>query len=160
MIRYILLAVILFLTVGCGKENTPGESDYRTPYTGLFGFTMVKSTMVMCYDTTFPCNEGWKEIAIDTNFIISFVQIFDTNRVKIHFGDSIIGIDDRGDTVSQTFFPILSPNGDFALPEYPIGGHNYFTGFFKGYDTIEMVLQFGYGIGGYDKYKIVGIREF
>ncbi len=112
----------------------------------------------MCYDTVFPCINGWKEINIDTTLLISVVDKQDTNRIKIQFGNSIIGVDDRGDTISQTLYPILSLKGDLTLPEYPIGGHNNFTGFYKGHDTIKIHLQFGYGIGGFDKYKILGIR--
>ncbi len=154
-----MLSVIILFAICCDKENNTKDEDYRTPYTGLFDFTTVKSTIVMCYDTAFPCIDGWKEINIDTNHIISEVEEYDTNRVKIQFGDSIIGLDDRRDTVYQTIFPILSINGNLTLPEYPVGGHNKFTGFYKSYDTIEINLQFGYGIGGYNKYKIVGIRE-
>lgn len=159
MRRSILFSIIILFAISCEKESTPKEEDYRTPYTGLFKYTTVKSTMVMCYDTAFPCNDGWKEINIDTNLIISEVEENDTNRVKIQFGDSIIGLDDRGDTVYQTIYPILSINGNLSLPEYPIGGHNNFTGFYKSYDTIEINLQFGYGMGGYDKYEIFGIRK-
>ena len=159
MKRSIFLSVVFLFAISCEKENPQTEKDYRTPYTGVFKFTSANSTMVMCYDTVFPCIDGWKEINMDTNNIVSDVEKYDTNRIKIQFGDSIIGVDDRGDTVYQTIYPILSINGDLSLPEYPIGGHNYFTGFFKGHDTVEINIQFGYGIGGYDKYKIIGIRE-
>ncbi len=159
MKRSILLVVLSLYTFGCEKGNVPHEEDFRTPYAGLFKLTTVKSTMVMCYDTLFPCIDGWKPINIDTNHVINEVEKYDTNRMKIEFGNSIIGVDDKGDTISKTIYPIISSNGDLSLPEFPYGGHNSFSGFYKGHDTIEINLQFGYGIGGYDTYKIVGIRE-
>jgi hypothetical protein len=159
MKRSVFYSIIVLLAISCEKDTAPTEEDYRTPYTGLFTFTTVKSTMVMCYDTVFPCVDGWKEIDIDTNIIISAVEKNETDRIKIKFGDSIIGIDDKGNTIRQTIYPKLLSNGALVLPEYPVGGHNRFTGLYKGYDTIEINLQFGYGMGGYDKYKILGIRN-
>ena len=160
MKKHVYILILIFIAFSCEIENSKEYEDYREPYTGLFMFTTVKSTRVMCYDTVLPCIDGWKEINIDINTIIREVEKNDTNRIKIQFGDSIIGVDDRGDTMNQTIYPILSSNGDLTLPEYPIGGHNNFSGFYKGYDTIELNLQFGYGIGGYNKYKITGIRDY
>lgn len=148
-----------FLLFSCKKENIQEEDDYRKPYTGLFSFSTIKSTMVMCYDTLPPCINGWEEINFDTINFSSNVTLIDSNRIRILFGDDIIGIDDGGDTLSQELLPILLLNDSLSLPEYPIGGHNNFIGFYSNYDTIKIYLQFGFGNGGYDKYEVLGIRE-
>ncbi len=159
MRNIIIILLITFILFSCKKENIQDiKDDYRKPYTGLFSFSTVKSTMVMCYDTLPPCIDGWIEINIDTINFLSNVTLIDSNKLKIQFGDSIIGIDDNGDTLPQTLLPILLLNDSLSLLEYPIGGHNKFIGFYSNYDTISIYLQFGYGVGGYDKYNISGIR--
>lgn len=155
-IIFIFLLTLPFL--GCKKKDNNKE-DYRNSYIGTFNFMTIKRTIVMCYDSSSDCIDGWKEINKDTNNIISDIEKHNTNRIKIQFGDSIIGVNDKGDTIYQTIYPILSINGVLSLPEYPIGGHNNFTGFFKEHDTVEISIQFGYGIGGYDKYEIIGLRN-
>jgi hypothetical protein len=159
MRNILIILLITFILFSCNKENIQEvNDDYRKPYTGLFSFLTIKSTMVMCYDTLPPCFDGWKEINFDTINFSSYVTLIDSNKLKILFGDSIIGIDDNGDTLSQTLLPILLLNDSLSLPEYPIGGHNKFIGFYSDYDTVRLYLQFGYGVGGYDKYNILGVR--
>ncbi len=158
MKRYFLLPFLMLLLFGCRKE-CPDDVDYRQLYVGSFDFMCRKSTMVMCYDTNIDCVNGWKEQWVYTNYLESYVDLYSSNRVKIQFGDAIIGINvDTDDSIKQTIFPILLDNGDINLPEYPIGGHNHFIGKYIGYDTIEINLQYGYSAGGYDKYKVIGTR--
>ena len=153
---YYLLFVIVFLKRK-KKDNNQADEDYRKPYTGVFNFTTIKSTVCMCYDTIPPCINGWKEYDFDTTYYSSNVSIIDSNRLVIQIGDGIIGVDDRGNDVSKTFYSILL-NDSLSLPEYPLGA-GYFKGHYIGYDTIILDIQFGYGIGGYHKYEILGIRE-
>lgn len=160
MRRYILLLVSIFVIPGCEPETI--NEDYRTPYTGVFKFRSVSSSILMCYDSTSACVDGWKEINIDTIVVIDKVEPYESNRINIPFTDSMVGVVLGGsiqEPIDQNIYPILSTDGQLTLPGYPIGGFNYFTGEYKGHDTIEINIQFGYGMGGYDKYEIVGIRE-
>jgi len=152
--RVIFLFIAALCIYGCDKE----KEDYRTPYTGVFKFTTVSSTVVMSYDKISSCTVGWEEVNVDTTYITTEVEKVDINRLKIQFGNALIGISDVGDTITQTICPILSSNGDLTLPEYPVGGHNRFIGSFKGYDTIVIEIQYGCWVGGYDKYKIIGVK--
>ena len=151
--------------MGCKKE-----SDYRDSYTGKFHFTTLHSTITMCYhDTTVSdgCVNGWKVLCTDTVHYWSNVVKEGIERIKIQFGDGIIGVFTtvnfgdgtiKHDTIKQTIYPILLANGEFVLPEYPPGGHNRFEGSYLGKDTINIIIQVGGLIGGYDKYEIVGVR--
>jgi hypothetical protein len=163
MKNILLIVSIIFLFVSCDKKDTPKEvnNDCRESYTGVFSFSTIKSTVVMCYDTLPPCYNRWKEINVDTSYYSSNVEILDTNRLIINFGDSIIGIVGSGhtaDTIKMELHPILL-NDSLYIPEYSsLGGHNKFIGFYSGYDTIKLYIHFGMGMGGYDKYSILGVR--
>ncbi|KWW40573.1 MAG: hypothetical protein F083_1499 [bacterium F083] len=66
------------------------------------------------------------------------------------------------DTVfTMTVTPILENDGTLTFPreEYPSGGHNMFEGRFLSLDTIKIDFTYSLGIGGYDKYQVVGIRK-
>lgn len=148
---------MILLLLSC--EKTPIEEDYRDNYTGIFYFTTIGQGISMCYDSSTTCINGWEIVNSDTTFINSEVELVDSNRLKILFGDGIIGKDDKGNIIDQTINPILFADGELSLPEYPIGGHNMFLGNYFGFDTICMTLQFGYGIGSYLKFEVTGIRE-
>lgn len=150
----LFLLLILVAFIACEKEE-----DYRKPYTGLFNYTTIKRTVVMCYDNSPECIDGWKTLSSDTIYYSSSVKEYDIDKLKIKFGDGIIGIADKDSTITQTIYPIISSEGVLTLSDYPIGGHNKFDGKFFGYDTIKINLQFGYQIGGYDGYEIIGIRD-
>lgn len=155
-IIFVFLLILPFL--GCEKKDN-NEADYRNPYIGIFNFTTIKRTIVMCNDSSPECIDGWRILNCDTTQYISSISKNDTERIKIQFGDDIIGVDDNDSIINQTIFPIISKIGDLTLPEYPKGGHNKFEGSYIGYDTIKINLQFGYQIGGYDEYEIIGIRD-
>ena len=50
MKKHVYILILIFIAFSCEKENS--QEDYRTPYTGLFKYITIKSTMVMCLDTT------------------------------------------------------------------------------------------------------------
>ncbi len=144
--------------LGCEKKDN-NEEDYRNSYIGIFNFMTIKRTIVMCYDSSSECIDGLRVLSCDTTQYSSSISKNGTERIKIQFGVGIIGVDDNDSTITQTIFPIISKIGDLTLPEYPRGGHNKFEGSYIGYDTIKINLQFGYQIGGYDEYEIIGIRN-
>ncbi|MBN1927651.1 MAG: hypothetical protein JW798_17585 [Prolixibacteraceae bacterium] len=152
--RYLIL--ILLFCIGCPDE--PIEYDYREPYLGEFNFTTTRKAIGMCYNNSDTCIDGWTYRIMYIKNLTSCIEPLDSNRLTIKFGDDIIGIDDHRDTVSQTITPILLPEGVLSLPEYPPGA-GYFTGNYVGYDTILLDIQFGYGIGGYTRYEVTGIRN-
>lgn len=151
----IFICIVLLLS-GCKKE--PRDEDYRKPYTGFYKFTTVRKGISMCYEPSSTCVDGWEVVNSDTSLITSEIEKFDTNRLKIQFGEGIIGKDDKDSVWEQTVYPILLSNGELSLPEYPIGA-GYFKGYFNGNDTLILDIQFGYGIGSYTKYEVMGIRE-
>ena len=156
---FALFLIIAFM--GCEKPIKE-EPDYRNFYTGKFHFTTLHSPIVMCYHPPSPdsncCVNGWRVMYTDTVHYWSNVLKEDTERIKIQFGDGIITVNDKGDTIYKTIFPIINSNDILTLPEYPTWGHNRFEGSYIGKDTINIIMQVGGMIGGYDKYEIVGIR--
>ncbi len=153
-VLYYIVIVLFFL--GCKKE--PIKEDYREPYTGLFNFTTIEKGISMCYDSSATCIDGWETVIIATSFISSSVESIDTNRIGIKFGNGIIGTDDKDSVMEQTIYPILLPDGELSLPEYPIGA-GYFKGYYIGFDTLILDIRFGYGIGAYKKFEVLGVRE-
>ena len=104
---------------------------------------------------------GWVEYLIDTSYLTSSVVKVNSDRIKIQFGEGIIGVNlEANDTLTMTVEPILKENGELEFPwaEYPIGGHNHIDGKFVTADTIKLNIKYGYLIGGYDKYQVVGVR--
>lgn len=147
-IAFLLMAFLL----GCKK------SDWRDPYTGSFDFTCVKSTLV-------STENGWEERWIDTSYLTSKVVLDKDNsdRIKIQFGEGTIGVNldsNNKDSLYMTVNPILKKNGELEFPsaEYPQGGHNHIEGKYVTTDTIKMDINYGYQVGGYDKYHVIGIR--
>jgi hypothetical protein len=148
---------MILLSSSCNKE--PIEEDYRVNYTGYFNFITIEQGISMCYDSSSACIDGWEIVNTDTSYITTEVVLADTNRLKIKFGEGIIGENDNDSLIAQTINPILMADGELSLPEYPIGGHNKFSGNYFGFDTIRMDFQFGFGIGSYKKFEVIGVRE-
>lgn len=152
--RYILSLALLMVLLSCCKKT---EEDWRMPYTGVFDFMCAHSEIVLT-------GEGWEERLIDTSSLRSMVETYGNNRMKIKFGEGVIGVNfDHNilDTVKMIVTPILAGNGvlNFPWEEYPSGGLNKFEGNYSGMDTIYIYIQYGYGLGGYEKYKVLGIRK-
>lgn len=140
--------LLLAFLVGCKK------SDWRDPYTGSFDFMCVKSTMVSTAN-------GWEERWIDTSYLTTSVVKVNPDRIKIQFGLGTIGVNlESDDTLTMTVEPILKESGKLEFPsaEYPQGGHNHIDGEYITTDTIKLNIHYGYLIGGYDKYAIIGKR--
>lgn len=152
------LIVLAALLIGCKK------TDWREPYTGTFNFMCRQSIMTICYDTTAPeyHNGGWIETHIDTTYLKSDVVALDSDKVKIQFGEGIIGThpDIQNTTLTKTVCPILKNNGEleFPSPEYPSGSHNRFEGRYVGTDTIMMNITYSVLNGSYKKYQVLGTR--
>ena len=141
------MLLVAFLA-GCKK------SDWRDPYTGAFDFMCRKSTMVSDAN-------GWVERWVDTTYLTSNVVKENSDRIKIQFGTGTIGVNlETNDSLTMTVKPILKEDGDMEFPpaEYPQGGHNHIDGKFLTADTIKININYGYQVGGYDKYEIVGVR--
>ncbi|MFW5822749.1 MAG: hypothetical protein ACOCU7_05115 [Tangfeifania sp.] len=155
MKRFPISLIVLFcLITTCKKEKT----DYRLPYTGNFEITTFKNVVSMCYDSSASCIDGWETIRMDTTTMNSFIEAVNKNRLDIEFGTNEIGR--YNDSIyKEIFYPIISSEGEMTLPEYPRGGHNFFEGFFFGYDTLIMNFHYGFGIGGYRQHEITGIRK-
>ena len=85
-----------------------------------------------------------------------------SDRIRIQFGDGNIGtnVDNGNVPISMIVNPIIKENGEleFPYPEYPNGGFNSFTGHYIGTDTIVINIKYGYLMGSYNKYQIVGVR--
>lgn len=149
MKRFLFAMLLMAFLAGCK------ESDWRDPYTGTFNFTCRKSTMV-------TDDVKWNEISIDTTYFTSDVVLESSDRIKIQFGTGTIGVDlDSGnDSLYMTVKPIIKKNGELEFPsaEYPQGCHNHIEGKYLTTDTIRLDISYGYLIGGYDKYQIVGVR--
>ncbi|MBR6930393.1 MAG: hypothetical protein IKH61_09255 [Bacteroidales bacterium] len=108
------------------------------------------------------CIDGWKEMDVDTTYLTSDVVMANFDRLRIQFGNGNIGINvDNGNApISMIVNPIIKENGalEFPYPEYPSGGFNSFTGNYIGTDTIVISIKYGYLMGSYNKYQIVGVR--
>jgi hypothetical protein len=157
MKKLILLfgALIFFVLFNyCEQEVV----DYRNSYTGEFKFTTLTNTKSMCYDSSETCVNGWMSYNFETTQITSHIEMFSENRLKIHFGDGALG-HYNDSTYFQIFYPELSPDGSLYFPDYPRGGHNNIEGKFNGYDTLIMKFNFGFLIGGYDEYSVMGTRN-
>ena len=113
----------------------------------------------MCYDSSTSCVNGWKILRIDTTVMETVIEMINDDRLEIQFGTSEIG--KYNDSVyKEIFYPVISSDGELSLPEYPKGGHNFFEGYFTGYDTLIMSFHYGFGIGGYRQYKVTGVRKY
>ena len=138
------------------------EADWREPYTGTFDFMCRASTMTMSYDSLPDFIGGWKEMYIDTSYLTSDVVMANSDRIRIQFGDGNIGtnVDNGNAPISMIVNPIIKENGEleFPYPEYPSGGFNSFTGNYIGTDTIVISIKYGYLMGSYNKYHIIGVR--
>jgi len=145
--------LILFLFTNCSKD----EPDFRNPFTGEFNFTTVSYTRSMCYDTSATCIDGWANYNYSTAHLTTEVEKYEKNKLKIHFGDGTIG-NYNDSTYKEIIYPVLLPGGEFQLQDFPSGAHNYFKGGFRGNDTIQIDLHFGFLIGGYTVYKVTGVR--
>jgi hypothetical protein len=99
---------------------------------------------------------------VDTTYLTSDVVMANFDRLRIQFGNGNIGINvDNGNApISMIFNPIIKENGalEFPYPEYPSGGFNSFMGNYIGTDTIVISIKYGYLMGSYNKYQIVGVR--
>ena len=148
------ILLVLLLAYCCESEM----SDIRNPYTGEFNFTTISNIKSMCYDTSLTCVNGWTRYNFDTMHITTYIELFSENKLKIHFGDGVLG-HGNGSTYNQIFFPELLPDGNLYFPDYPRGGHNCIEGSFLGYDTLKINFHFGFLNGGYDEYWVTGIRN-
>ena len=99
---------------------------------------------------------------VDTTYLTSDVVMANFDRLRIQFGNGNIGINvDNGNApISMIVNPIIKENGELEGPyaEYPSGGLNSFTGNYIGTDTIVISIKYGYLMGSYNKYQIVGVR--
>ncbi len=104
--KHLLLSSILLTVVLLGCKKPMEETDWRTPYTGTFDFTCYWTEMVLT-------SNGMEERIIDTGYLCSTVETLDTNRMKIRFGEGVIGINydpydvNYKDTLKMTVTPII-----------------------------------------------------
>ena len=148
------LILVILLLYSCENEVV----DSRIPFTGEFNFTTISNNRTMCYDSSSLCVNGWKNFNFDTTHITTNIELYSKNKLKIHFGNNVLG--HRNDsTYNEIFYPEILPDGTLNFPEYPIGGHNRFEGKFIGYDTLKMNFHLGFLIGGYNVYGVTGIRN-
>lgn len=122
--KKIIIVLFVFLFMDCTKEDDSKNEDYRNAYTGSFNFTTVKNTIVMCYDSSATCIDGWHEYQIDTSYLSSIVEKKDSNKLIIKFGNGIIYQYNNDSVYGQTIDPIISLNVTMSLPDYLKGGHN------------------------------------
>lgn len=144
----------LLMLYCCERE----VDDHRNPFLGEFNFTTISNTKSQCYASSENCVNGWMSYNFDTVCIKTCIELNGGNELKIQFGNGVLG--QYNDSVyTQIIYPELLPDGNLYLPDYPQGGHNSFDGRFVGYDTLLINFQFGFLIGGYEEYRVIGIRN-
>jgi len=157
--RKLIFLIVVVSFISCEKKNDSEKEDIIKPYTGLFNFKTTKIVVSMCDGLSSTCIDGWEEICLDTSYITTNVKEYDTNKLVVQFGNDTIGKTDNDSIITQTIHPTVSLNGTFSLPNYPIGGHNSFQGYYIGLDTIIISIKYGGLIGMYNKYEVIGIRK-
>lgn len=142
--------------LGCDKKNDSEgnikDQDYRNSYTGIYNFKTIYHITSMCYgDDTTPCVDGWKKWGFDTLYFKSTITKLDSNRLFIEFMEK--ELDGYNDSI------ILTQDGKILSPTFPKGGFYYFEGSFISKDSVWLKLNMGGGMGGYETYETIGVRE-
>jgi len=147
---FILLTVISFVFFSCEDEE-----DFRDEITGIYEFTTIHSTIRICYDPSEDCIDG-SLIIVDTIYCTSEVKIFGSNQLEIKFGEGIIGNFEDGELITYTLYPRYE-NKKLVFDDYPIGSRTGFTGEIIN-DRILINISYGFFLGGYERYLVIGER--
>ncbi len=148
------LAICILLLGGCERNIDPGQNDYRNQYTGIFSFTTIEKVIAMCYDSSSTCTDGWQVWAIDTNYFTSEISKYDSNNLKIQFGDgNFVSIGE----ISQVIYPEINLNAELT---YQGDRTRNFKANLINKDSLQMSFEFSLsGMGGYFTYEISGSRK-
>ena len=153
--KYLSLLMILFF-LSCDKKSDSEDiiknQDYRDLYIGAYNFKTIYSITSMCYgDDTTPCVDGWKNWGFDTLYFKSTINKLDSNMLYIQFMEK--ELDGYNDSI------ILTSEGKILSQTFPNWGHNSFAGRFIGKDSVWLKLNMSGGIGGYETYETIGVKE-
>lgn len=156
--RFFVIASTAIIALSVFNACSNNEPDFRNPYTGTFEFKTILNGIEMCYDSSESCIDGWTVYFRDTTYFTSEVELYQDNRLKIQFGEEQLGIFNDS-IVHETFYPIVSAEGELTFPELMNSCGRFFNGRFNGYDEIEMNFQYSCGIGIYFEYYVTGVRK-
>lgn len=152
----IVSAVITAMSVFFACNNN--QPDFREPYIGTFEFKRIRSVIEMCSDSSETCVDGWAVYFRDTTYLISEVELYQDDQLKIQFGEGQLGTFNDS-IINETFYPRISSEGELTFEELMNICGRFFNGRFNSYDEIEMNFQYSCGIGIYFDYNVTGLRE-
>ena len=54
---------------------------------------------------------------------------------------------------------VIASDGKISCPSFPNWGQYSFEGSYNSYDTVQITINVGGGMGGYETYKTICVRE-